>query len=145
MTPCVRGLLVVGAELGLEREVDALRLLLFAQLQTVADDLRLAILAVLARGKVALLNGALLGKALGALEEELRAVATAKAADGSGITCQFLSPDFRVTIGLRSGALRPDPRLQFSSPPAKQACGSIKRIIRLCDASADGSRCAESA
>ena len=37
----VRGLLVVGAELGLEREVDALGLLLLAKLQTVADDLLL--------------------------------------------------------------------------------------------------------
>jgi hypothetical protein len=35
----VRGLLVVRAELGLEGEVDALGLLLFAELQTVADDL----------------------------------------------------------------------------------------------------------
>ncbi len=65
MTPWVRGgLLVVGAELAFEREVDALCLLLFAQLQAVAYNLRLAVLAVLAGGKVALLNGALLEKHL---------------------------------------------------------------------------------
>ena len=39
MTPVrARGLLVVRAELAFQREVDALGLLLLAQLQTVADD-----------------------------------------------------------------------------------------------------------
>src|ERR1700727_1243411 len=72
----VGGLLIVGAELGLEGEVDALRLLLLAELQTVADHLLdLAGLAVLARGEVALLNGAFLGEALGSLEEKLGSVA----------------------------------------------------------------------
>src|SRR5580700_5281461 len=86
----VGGLLVVGAELSLEGEVDAFGLLLFAELQTVADDLLdLAGLAVLAWGKVALLDGAFLGEALGALEEEFSSVATAEAADGSCITCHF--------------------------------------------------------
>jgi len=86
--------LVVCAELGLEREVDALGLLLLAELQAVAYDLGLAGLAVLAWGEVALLNGALVGEALRALEEKLYAVAAAKAADGSCITCHFKSPDF---------------------------------------------------
>src|SRR5690242_2395755 len=55
----VGGLLVVGAELGLEREVDALGLLLLAQLEAVADDLFLLLgLAMLAGRKVALLHGA---------------------------------------------------------------------------------------
>ncbi len=67
----LRGLLVVGAELRLQGEVDALGLLLLAQLQTVAYDLRLAVTAVLARGKIALLNGALVGETLRALEEQL--------------------------------------------------------------------------
>ncbi len=62
----VGGLLVVSAELGLEGEVDALGLLLLTKLQTVADDLLdFAGLAVLAGGKVALLDGAFLGEALG--------------------------------------------------------------------------------
>src|ERR1700729_2034061 len=86
----VGGLLVIGAELGLEGEVDALGLLLFAELQTVADDLlHFAGLAVLAWGEVALLDGAFLGEALGSLEEELCSVAAAEAADGSGVTCHF--------------------------------------------------------
>jgi hypothetical protein len=90
----VRSLLVVGAELRLQREVDALGLLLLAQLQTVAHNLlHLARLAMLSRGEVALLNGALLGEALGSLEEKFRAVAAAEAADGSGITCHFSAPD----------------------------------------------------
>ena len=61
MTPGRAGcLLVVGAELAFQREVDALGLLLLAQLQTVAYDLRLAVAAVLAGGEVALLNRAFL-------------------------------------------------------------------------------------
>jgi hypothetical protein len=46
---------------------------------------------VLARGEVALFDGALVGEALRALEEQLLTVAAAEAADGSGITCHFLS------------------------------------------------------
>ena len=64
------GLLVVGAELGLEREVDALGLLLFTQLQAVADQLLdLLGLAVLSRGEVALVDGSFVAKTLGALQE----------------------------------------------------------------------------
>ena len=55
------GLLVVLAELAFEGEVHALGLLLLVQLQAVAHDLGLAILAVLARGEVALLDGAAIG------------------------------------------------------------------------------------
>ncbi len=47
-----RSLLVVGAELPFQGEIDAARLLLLAQLQTVAYDLRLAVAAVLAGGKL---------------------------------------------------------------------------------------------
>src|SRR5271156_1761290 len=53
-----RRLLVIGAELALQGEIDALGFLLFPQLQAVAYDLGLAVTAVLAGGKVALLNGA---------------------------------------------------------------------------------------
>ena len=51
------------AELGLEQAVDALRLLLFAKLETVAYDFSFAILAMLPRYEVALFNGALLAVA----------------------------------------------------------------------------------
>jgi hypothetical protein len=86
----VGGLLVVGPELGLEGEVDALGLLFLAELQTVTDDLlHFAGLAVLAWGEVALFDGAFLGEALGALEEEFGSVAAAEAADGSCVTCHF--------------------------------------------------------
>src|SRR2546430_11193326 len=54
-------LFVVLAELAFQREVDALRLLLLTQLQTVADDLYLAVAAVLAGGEVALVHRTLLG------------------------------------------------------------------------------------
>ena len=57
------------AELAFEKLIIAARLLLFAKLQTVADDLRLAILAVLAGSEIALFDGALLGVAALAFEE----------------------------------------------------------------------------
>ena len=58
-----RGLLEVVAELGFEQAVDAAGLLLFAQLQAIADQLRLAVLAMLPGDEVALFDGALLGVA----------------------------------------------------------------------------------
>ena len=85
----VGSLLVVRAELRLEREVDALGLLLFTQLQAIADDLLRARLAMLARGEVALVDGALLTEATRTLEEKLDAIATAKPADSSCITCHY--------------------------------------------------------
>ena len=89
----IRGLLVVGAKLGLERKVDALRLLLLTKLETVADNLLdLLGLAMLAWREVALLNGAFLGKAFRALEKKLGTVAPAHAADGSCVTCHGIAP-----------------------------------------------------
>jgi len=90
-----RGLLVVGAELPLEGEVNTLRLLLLAKLQAVANDLGFTIAAMLAGGEITLLDRALVGEALGPFQEKLHAFATAKAADRSGITCQFNSPNLR--------------------------------------------------
>jgi hypothetical protein len=55
-------------------------------------DLRLAVAAMLAGGEIALLDGALVRKTLGALQKKLGAFTAAKAADCSGITCQFFSP-----------------------------------------------------
>ena len=65
-----RCLLVIGAELAFEGEVDALRLLLFAKLQTVANDLGLAVAAMLAGGEVTLLDRALIGESTWALSEK---------------------------------------------------------------------------
>src|SRR5687767_7184957 len=81
-------LLEVAAELILQHAVDALDLLLLAQLHAVADHLRLAQASMLAGRHVALLDRALLGVATLALEEQLHALATAEAANGSVITCQ---------------------------------------------------------
>jgi hypothetical protein len=44
---------------------------------------------VLAGGKVALFDGALIAKTLGAFEEQLHALAAAETTDGICITCQF--------------------------------------------------------
>src|SRR5579875_2142644 len=73
------GLLVVLAKLPFEREVHALGLLLLVQLQAVAHDLGLAVLAVLPGGKVALLHGAAIRGTFSALQKKLGAFAAAKA------------------------------------------------------------------
>ncbi|SPE45587.1 hypothetical protein SBA7_900029 [Candidatus Sulfotelmatobacter sp. SbA7] len=94
--------LEVVTELAFLSEVHALGLLLFAQLQTVAHDFRLAVLTVLAGGEVALLDGTLIAEAFWAFEEELNALAAAETTYGIGITRQVVSPlDDRFT-GLAS-------------------------------------------
>src|SRR4051794_34796443 len=81
----LRGLGVVGAELLLEQAVVAARLLLLAQLEQVLALLDAAA-AVLTRRVRAALDGALLGEAALALQEELHAFAPADAALGAGIS-----------------------------------------------------------
>jgi hypothetical protein len=71
-----RGLLVIGAELLLEHSVVAAHLLLLAQLDEVLGLLD-APAAVLTWRVAAALDGALLGQAALALEEELHALAAA--------------------------------------------------------------------
>ena len=88
---CLVGLLIVGAELAFQREVHALGLLLLVQLQAVANNLGLAVLAVHAGRKVAFLQGATVGSAFCALQKKFGSLATAEAADCSGITCHFFS------------------------------------------------------
>jgi hypothetical protein len=46
-------------------------------LQTIANDFGFAVFAMLARGKVAFFNGALVAETLGALKEQLYAFTTA--------------------------------------------------------------------
>src|SRR5208282_963219 len=86
------GLFEVVAELAFLRKVHALSLLLFAELKTVSDDLRLAVLAVLAGSEIALLHRALFHEALCAFEEQLGSLAAAKAAYCIFITSQLVSP-----------------------------------------------------
>src|SRR5271167_577867 len=64
-----RGLLEVITELAFLGEVNTLGLLFLSKLQAVAHDLRLAVLAMLARSKIALLDGTLIAEAFGAFEE----------------------------------------------------------------------------
>ena len=82
------GDLVVVMELLLLQAIDALGLLLLAQLGAI---LRLAdaLLARHARGVGAALHGALLAVAAVALQEELCALATAQTAVCSGVTCHI--------------------------------------------------------
>jgi hypothetical protein len=56
---------------------------------------------VLARGKVSLLDRALLAVAALALQKQLHALATAKPADGTTITCQLNDLQFTSTCQVR--------------------------------------------
>src|SRR5450631_3459266 len=97
-----RRLFEVVSELTFLGEIDALGLLFFAQLQAVAHDFGLAVLAMLAGGKISLLDRTLIGKAFGAFEEQLHALAAAETANEISITGQVSSPlDDRFT-GLAS-------------------------------------------
>ena len=84
------GRLEVAAELVLEHPVDALDLLLLAQLHAVAGQLLLPRLAVLPGSEVALLDRALLGVAPLALEEQLHALTAAQAAHGTTVTSHLV-------------------------------------------------------
>src|SRR5512140_426532 len=83
--PHALGLLEREAELALENPVEALDLLLLAELDAVPEDLRPA-LAVLTRGEIAALDGALVGEAAVPLEEQLHSFAPAQPADRFAIT-----------------------------------------------------------
>ena len=99
MTPFMRErLVVVAAELALGDAVDALDLLLLAQLLAVVRELAAARLAVLAGRIGAALVAALVGVAALALEEELHVFAAAEPANGTDITSHFV-----VLILIRRG------------------------------------------
>src|SRR6185503_8716022 len=70
------------AELALEQAVDPASLLLLAQLRAVVGFLHATALAVLAGRVAAALEGALVGVATGALEEELHSLTPAEPASG---------------------------------------------------------------
>src|SRR5205814_7569797 len=79
-------LLEVAAELVLQHAVNALDLLLLAQLHPVARKLLLPRLSVLPRCEVPLLDRALLRVAALALEEQFHPLAAAQAADRSNVS-----------------------------------------------------------
>src|SRR3954464_5343927 len=81
----------VAPELVLQHAVNALDLLLFAELQAVAHELRLAQLSVLSRRQIALLDRALLRIAALPLQEELHSFAPAQPANRSDVTCHSFS------------------------------------------------------
>jgi hypothetical protein len=74
---------VIAAELALSQAIDALDLLLLAQLRTVVRNLAAARLAVLAGGVRATLVPALVGVAAVPLEEQLHVFTPAKPAHGT--------------------------------------------------------------
>src|SRR5262249_9917782 len=92
----------VAPELTLEDTVHATELLLLAQLDRVLGELRRR-LAVLSGRVVAALDGALVGVAALALEEQLEPLATAQPADGSRVAChvRLLRPGAASAAGSR--------------------------------------------
>ncbi len=100
----IHGLLIKVPELPFENAIVAPRFLLLAQLQTVADELGLLVLAVLARSEVALLDGAFFGVAALAFQEQLHALAPAKPAHRAAITCQIKSPLLTLAASSADGS-----------------------------------------
>src|SRR6185295_314445 len=86
------GLGKIVAELRLEHAVDALDLLLLAQLQTVTQSPPAAAGAVLAGREIAPLDRALLLEAAVAHQKQLHPFAPAQPADGSTISGHWISP-----------------------------------------------------
>src|SRR5688500_2844115 len=82
--------LEVPAELILENAVNTCHLLLFTKLHAVADELRLARLAMLSRREVALLDGTLLRVAALSLEEKLHSFSPAQPAHRTYISRHLL-------------------------------------------------------
>jgi hypothetical protein len=89
-TPGAGRFLEIVPELAFLGKVNALGLLLLAQLQAVANDLGFAVLAMLAGSKIPLLDGTLIAEAFSAFEEQLHALAAAETTDGIGITRQVV-------------------------------------------------------
>src|SRR5437763_11667420 len=80
--------------------VDASQLLLLTELHRVLGELRSG-LAVLARRVVPSLDGALVGVAPFALQEELQTLTPAVPADRSRVSCHALAPHTRRRLGGR--------------------------------------------
>src|SRR4051812_38606640 len=83
------GGLEVAPELIFQHTVNTLDLLLLAQLQSVAGELRLAGFAMLSGREITLLDRALLGVAALPFEEQLHRLAAAQTANRSDITCHY--------------------------------------------------------
>ena len=103
------GLLEIVVELALEDAIDAADLLLLAELEAIVADLA-ASDAVLARRRRTPLEGALLGVAARALQEELRALAAAESADRTGVSSHDASPGLDAAPLGRAAAVVRDGR-----------------------------------
>src|SRR5262245_61577163 len=107
------GGLEVAAELILEHPVDALHLLLLAQLQAVASELRLPRLAVLSGREIALFDGALLRVAPFPLEEQLHRLTATETTNRTNITSHQISLKNRSLLAIHNLHASP---LRWSAP-----------------------------
>src|SRR5712692_940621 len=117
------------AELLLRKAIDALDLLLLAQLLGVFGRLAPAAgrLAVLARGVGAALNGALLRETARALQEQLRALAAAQPADGTRVA-RHVRPAASWAAGTRCGESASHRGWSGPASPPSQALGWPTRV-----------------
>src|SRR5262249_22631283 len=125
--PLAVGDLEIPAELVFEHTVDALDLLLLAQLEAVAHQLRLAPLALLTRRQVALLDRAFRGVAALPFQEELHPLAPAQPADRTDVTCHSLVVLLRLSR-FASGFRLPASDYGFHSVPLLLEAGSRKLV-----------------
>jgi hypothetical protein len=109
------GALEVAAELIFQHAVDALHLLLLAQLQAVAGELRLPRLAMLPGREVALLDRAFLRVAAFPLEEQLHRLAAAQTTDRTDVPGHYT----RLLFGGRHPlcGIGVTSRIDFTSSP----------------------------
>src|SRR5260370_14959394 len=96
-------------------EISALGFVLLAQLESVSDDLRLAVFAVLTGSEVALFNGALVAEALWPLQEQLHAFAPAEPAHCIFVSCQVFFSFVRRRSAYKTDSLF-FPILYYSTP-----------------------------
>src|ERR1019366_4939766 len=107
------GLFESAAELRFQHPVHAPHLLLFAELQTVPDDLLRPFLAVLPGDEIALLDGALFAVAALPFEIEFHALAPALPANRADVSCQVALLTFFVRCGLQPAQRVPGPSSRF--------------------------------
>jgi hypothetical protein len=98
----------IDTKLLFQQPVYAFDFLLFAKLQTVALNPRSTALALLTRGEIAILDGALFRQAALPLQEELRSFAPTKPAYRTSVPSQeiyLLKPAFSWAGGIRCAGL----------------------------------------
>jgi len=131
------GFVEIVAELAFQQPVGALHLLLLAQLQTVSGNLRAARLAVLAGNEIALLDRTLVRKAPQTFRNSFCASLRQRRQNCITMSCQLRFSLHKSVKKTFVSSNLPSTGTIYRAPYPEK--------IRRGGASADGSRCAESA